>query len=64
LPELPPTATKLLKTLLDADDPMGRSEIIETTGSLEAVTTATSTSWQLGTSSVISVVGVPERWMY
>jgi predicted transcriptional regulator len=30
LPELPPTATKLLKTLLDADDPMGRSEIIDT----------------------------------
>lgn len=32
LPELPPTATKLLKTLLDADDPMGRSEIIEAAG--------------------------------
>lgn len=30
LPELPPTATKLLKTLLDADDPMGRSDIIDT----------------------------------
>ena len=30
LPELPPTATKLLKTLLNADDPMGRSEIIDT----------------------------------
>ena len=32
LPELPPTATKLLKTLLGADEPMGRSEIIETAG--------------------------------
>jgi len=32
LPDLPPTATKLLKTLLDADEPMGRSEIIETAG--------------------------------
>jgi len=32
LPDLPPTATKLLKTLLDADEPMGRSEIIEAAG--------------------------------
>jgi len=31
-PDLPPTATKLLKTLLDADEPMGRSEIIEAAG--------------------------------
>ena len=30
LPELPPTATKLLKTLLNANDPMGRSEITDT----------------------------------
>jgi len=32
LPDLPPTATKLLKTLLDADEPMGRSAIIEAAG--------------------------------
>lgn len=32
LPDLPPTATKILKTLLDADDPMGRSDIVETAG--------------------------------
>jgi len=32
LPELPPTATKLLKTLLNADEPMGRSDIIEAAG--------------------------------
>jgi len=32
LPDIPPTATKILKTLLDADDPMGRSDIIETAG--------------------------------
>ncbi len=32
LPDLPPTATKMLKTLLDADDPMGRSDIIEAAG--------------------------------
>jgi len=32
LPDLPPTATKLLKTLLNADEPMGRSEIIEAAG--------------------------------
>ena len=32
LPELPPTATKLLKTLLNASEPMGRSTIIEEAG--------------------------------
>ena len=32
LPELPPTATKLLKTLLDASEPLGRSDIIEQAG--------------------------------
>ena len=32
LPELPPTATKLLRTLLDADEPMGRSTITEAAG--------------------------------
>jgi predicted transcriptional regulator len=32
LPDLPPTATKLLKTLLDADEPMRRSKIIEAAG--------------------------------
>ncbi len=32
LPDLPPTATKLLKTLVNADEPMGRSEIIEAAG--------------------------------
>ena len=32
MPELLPTATKLLKTLLDEDEPMGRSEKIETAG--------------------------------
>ena len=32
LPELPPTATKLLKSLLDASEPMGRSDIIEQAG--------------------------------
>jgi len=51
LPDLPPTATKLLKTLLDADEPMGRSKSLRPLGSLEAVTTATSTNWRRGTSS-------------
>jgi len=32
LPELPPTATKLLKTLLNSPDPLGRSAIIEKAG--------------------------------
>ena len=32
LPELPPTATKLLKTLLNSPDPLGRSTIIEKAG--------------------------------
>jgi len=32
LPELPPTATKLLQTVLNSDDPLGRSDIIEQAG--------------------------------
>ncbi len=32
LPELPTTATKLLQTVLDSDDPLGRSDIIEKAG--------------------------------
>ena len=32
LPELPPTATKLLKTLLNSPEPLGRSAIIEKAG--------------------------------